>query len=154
MTITIDQFVSREVLTCASQLISSLSSSEGPLQDQALELYYSHPDYESAAKEEGWVEDYDNEGYDCFVYTHEDGDKTYEYEDSWEDLCDSQGIEPYQDEVFEHWIVTPWLGEKLQEQGEVVDTDFAGLTIWGRTTTGQAIQADCVIKKIYNDLRS
>lgn len=29
------------------------------------------------------------------------------------------------------------------------DKDFAGLAIWARTTTGQAIYADAVIERIY-----
>lgn len=34
---------------------------------------------------------------------------------------------------------------------EKVDTDFAGLCIWARTTTGQAIWMDPVIRKIFNE---
>ena len=56
-------------------------------------------------------------------------------------------------EVFEYWVVTPWLGEKLKAHGELV-TEFFNLVIWGRQTTGQLIYADGVIgnitKKILN----
>lgn len=50
-------------------------------------------------------------------------------------------------EVYEHWIVSSWFAGKLKEQGESVGELF-GLTIWGRTTTGQAISMDSVIQQI------
>ena len=67
---------------------------------------------------------------------------TYSEEEGYEDEL----IEPY-----EFWIVTDWLGDKLKAQGEIV-ADFMGFTIWGRTTTGQAILLDYVISKICHDL--
>jgi len=48
----------------------------------------------------------------------------------------------------EHWIVSDWLAEKLIEKGEIIDTDFAGLAVWARTTTGQVIESDEIILKI------
>jgi hypothetical protein len=51
-------------------------------------------------------------------------------------------------EVFEYWLVTPWLGEKLKAHGELVTEDFFNLVIWGRQTTGQLIYADGVIGNI------
>lgn len=62
------------------------------------------------------------------------------------DQCDAER------EVFEHWIVTDWLGRQLEAQGECVERDFYGLTIWGRCTTGQAILLDDVICRIFDDL--
>ena len=55
-------------------------------------------------------------------------------------------------EAYEHWLVTDWLADKLAAKGEMVTKDFMGLTIWGRTCTGQAIYLDNVIEEIYNDL--
>ena len=55
----------------------------------------------------------------------------------------------YAEEALEHWLVSEWLGKRLQEEGEMV-IDFYGLTIWGRTTSGQAIYIDSVIEDIYN----
>lgn len=55
-------------------------------------------------------------------------------------------------EAFEHWLVSRWLGKRLQEKGEMVIFDFLGLgAIWGRTTTGQAIYSDEVIEEIYKE---
>ena len=57
-------------------------------------------------------------------------------------------------EAFEHWIVDGYLASLLEEQGEMVCRDFFGLTIWGRTSTGQAISMDGVIWEILNSLPS
>ena len=57
--------------------------------------------------------------------------------------------EDYPDEALEHWLVSNWLAERLREEGEMV-IDFMDLTIWGRTTSGQAIYIDSVIEDIYN----
>lgn len=54
-------------------------------------------------------------------------------------------------EIFEHWIVTGWLADRLEEKGEAVTRDLLGLTVWGRATTGQAISIDRVICDIYDE---
>lgn len=54
-------------------------------------------------------------------------------------------------EVFEWWLVTEWLFEKLRDKEEVViDSNYGH--IWGRCTTGQAILLDYIITEICNDL--
>jgi len=69
------------------------------------------------------------------------------------DLLDE--IEEFEDEqdrpqeVFEWWIVSNRLIEKLKEKGEVVLEDR---NIWGRTCSGQAILLDSVITDICEDL--
>jgi hypothetical protein len=50
-------------------------------------------------------------------------------------------------EALEHWIVSDWLGRQLEKRGEMV-MEFHGLTIWGRTTSGQQIICDGVIEDI------
>ena len=57
----------------------------------------------------------------------------------------------YQSEVYEYWIVTKWLAQKLAERGEVTG-EVCGLTVWGRTCTGQAISMDYVIQQIAAEL--
>ena len=50
-------------------------------------------------------------------------------------------------EVFEHWLVSDWLLEKLKEQEEpILETDFE--TWWGRTCSGQAIKLDHNIQEL------
>ena len=65
---------------------------------------------------------------------------------------DNHWNEAYYEEVFEHWIVSDHLANKLEEEDETIERDFHGLTVWGRTTTGQAISMDYVIRKIWYDL--
>lgn len=66
-------------------------------------------------------------------------------------LCDAQRLDPYTLEAYEHWIVSRWLASKLSARGEMVG-EVAGLTIWGRCTTGQGISLDYVILKIAEEL--
>lgn len=54
-------------------------------------------------------------------------------------------------DVYEHWIVTDWLGDMLAKRGETVG-DLFDFTIWGRTCTGQAIKLDEVIADIAAEL--
>lgn len=57
--------------------------------------------------------------------------------------------DPEYAEVYEHWIVSSYLADLLQEQGETVVKDFMGIDyIWARCTTGQAIMLDGVIHDI------
>ena len=67
--------------------------------------------------------------------------------DDWEDACSQSNVDPEYDEPMEHWIVSSWLGRKLSEQGEIVES-YLGMTIWGRCTTGQSISLDSVIGEI------
>ena len=55
-------------------------------------------------------------------------------------------------EALEHWVVSSWLAEKLEDKGEMIVYDFLGLTIWGRRTSGQAIYMDGVIGEISSDM--
>ena len=162
--LTPDDLVRREVIYCVSALVSTLasaaytgeSSAEGTdlqsLAEQAFDLASSVPDYESAAREEGWAgPDKDEFGATCFRNAT-DG-QTWAARD-WQALCEDPYIEPLYREVYEHWIVSDWLAEMLEERGEKVDHDFAGLTIWARTTTGQSISIDSVIVDICAALAS
>ena len=52
---------------------------------------------------------------------------------------DEEYLYPFNgDEVLEWWLVTPWLAERLKEQGEII-IDELGCRWWGRLTSGQAI---------------
>lgn len=153
---TIEQFINHNVYFCQSTLMSILTSPEA--QDQlsvmtdcdlkslilqATELSYPMQDYEEAArsigyyeKDDGWVSD----------------SMTPAYLSSAEEVCETQCIEPYQWEVYEYWAVSDVLAHRLQTEGEHVDRDLAGMNVWARTTTGQAISMDGVIQKIFRQL--
>ena len=50
---------------------------------------------------------------------------------------DEEYLYPFNgDEVLEWWLVTPWLAERLKEQGEII-IDELGCRWWGRLTSGQ-----------------
>lgn len=51
------------------------------------------------------------------------------------------------DEIFEWWLVTPWLAERLKEQGEAV-IDALDCHWWGRQSSGQAVYMDAAIQEI------
>ena len=156
MTVTAEQLVRREVHYCVSALVSTLACSGydgkardmNELCDQAYELSMPIDDWEEAAVQEGWSRGHVGEV--KFPMWGKDG--AGESFESAQDLCEEHDIEPYQREVFEHWIVSDWLADKLIEHGEKVDKDFAGLTVWARTTTGQGIASDSVIEAIVAEL--
>lgn len=160
--ITADNLVRRDVYHCISPFVSMLANSSLPIMsqegndlvalcEQAQELAAPIPDYEEAAREAGWQWD---EGGPHF-YRNQPGASAltpYDYQHiqdgDWSALCGAEDIEPYEREVYEHWIVSDWLADKLEAKGEKVDRDFAGLTVWARTTTGQSIAIDGVIEDI------
>jgi hypothetical protein len=174
MTITAQDLVHREVHYCVSGLVHTLASDirnvghKGDLSslcEQAQELCYPIEDYEEALMQEGFQVRHDAVGYyilsnDLAAYedTH-DTSTGYAPKDYYSPIkeaarayCEFLNIEPYQREIFEHWIVSDWLAEKLAAKGERIDTDFAGMTVWGRTTTGQAIYMDSVIQEIHQHI--
>lgn len=152
--LTIEQMVQREVSHCVSTLVHTLSMGYGEphalceiveLTEQAFELSVPTEDYEEAARQEGWqlndVGYWDKPGSDYGT------DAIFA---TAEEACEFDGIDPYEWEIFEHWIVSDWLADKLRARGERVG-ELDGLTVWGRSTTGQAIYMDSVIQAIYRE---
>lgn len=167
MSRTPEQIVAAEVHYCVSSLVSIVAEGVGymierrgePITElayQAAELCSPIDDWEEAAAQSGvdWAKQPNGK---IRVMNAPDGSDMIgtEYDDTryaaiaW---CDWYSVEPYQREVFEHWIVSDWLAEQLAERGEKVDTDFAGMTVWARTTTGQGIASDSVIEAIAADM--
>jgi hypothetical protein len=137
--------VAREVYCNVGGMVCRLAEKED---EQAIEACMPVPDYESAAIDEGWKHAGKRAGdtdEDDFVWLNADSEQ---FDGSARELCEDQRIEPHDREVFEHWAVSNWLAARLEEQGERVDTDFYGLNVWSRTTTGQAIYADECIEQI------
>ncbi|MES2903304.1 MAG: hypothetical protein V4696_03885 [Pseudomonadota bacterium] len=177
----VDEFarklIEREVCYCVSGLVSSLqkisndvlsarSQELGFDEDDMLALAYRDPtadDYRDAAPD-GFTVSQGEDGQwiwldaseaDCF---DEDSPEVARHEselDAWRDLFDSRADmidRPDGAEVYEHWLVTDYFAAKLEAKGERIVRDVAGLTIWGRSTTGQAIYADGVIQEIAAEL--
>jgi len=158
----LDRFVQQNVLCCLSFMVATLASANGVtdvnsytdlanLTEQAAELASPVDDYEEAARQAGWEPYTDKFGVACWRETSGD-DMARTWAGDAEDVCREFDIEPYQWEVYEHWAVDSRFAEHLLAQGEKVDTDFAGLCVWARTTTGQAISMDGVITRIWNEI--
>lgn len=58
----------------------------------------------------------------------------------------------YYNEPYEWWIVSDWLAERLAKHNEVLIRE-GNRCIWGRCTTGQAIQLDWVMKQIWKEFK-
>jgi hypothetical protein len=147
MTISIQDFVKREVIYCVSALIHSLTDYETcpAFAEQAQRLFESDPNFERAARGEGWQFDANKQTF----YRDKEIEPAAE---DWEDLCLWQNIEPHCPEILEHWIVSEQLARKLQAKGERVSLDFQGLIIWGRSQNDQEIFMDDVIQDIYSEM--
>ncbi len=146
--------VDTNVLVSVSALINELSSDEKYM-DMIFDLL-SQPDFKTPARDAGFIVEDRPDG---FYWSSDvpapaaDGPFTTA-ENAWESACDAEGIDPYINEVYEHWIVTPWLAHQLEERGEVIDHDFLGMVIWGRCATGQEIAVDAVMIDIIKTVRS
>ena len=90
-----------------------------------------------------------NNVYYCVSYLVRELSKDEKHLDNLSDVLHQWGAsDDSYEEALEHWIVSDWLADKLAEENEMVTKDFLGLTIWGRTTSGQSIDMDYVIQKI------
>lgn len=89
------------------------------------------------------------------LYDDEDCDfQINETAEDWKELCEDGFInaDDYRRDIYEHWIISDWFAGKLEEHGELVLRDFFGMTVWGRTTSGQAILLDWIISAIAEDM--
>lgn len=130
----IEQLVSREIYFNQSHLMDDLILKPHPDQIEHIENFY---DESSEA-----VEDY----LTCETDIEE---ATWQELDVHEclNLAKEEGFAPSPQEIFEWWLVSDWLADKLKEfEQPVLANDYG--TWWGRTTTGQAIKMDYVIRKI------
>jgi hypothetical protein len=157
----VETMVRQEVLLCLSGLVHTLASADGAIEnrrhgsnakeaadlmEQAPELSYPVQDWEGAAEEAGW---YRTSATDPTYWRNNSAEADgYAYHTAQE-ACEAFEIEPHDRDVYEHWAVTEWLADQLEAQGEKVDRDFAGLIVWARTTTGQAISMDSVIEAVH-----
>lgn len=123
------------------------------------------PDYLSSLQAHGWdyeegvlVNRNDSVYYDGIYLLDIDVDNLdvlYEQGDIQTEkaLCELIDIGLEYFPVLEYYIVSLWLGKELKKQGEVVDFDFLGLVVWGRSTTSSSVKDDEVIMRIYDKYR-
>lgn len=141
----VGEFVNREVHYNVSTLISDLAKNDaGEYWDNILAVCVTD-DWQTAAEDAGW-----RYNFDAGAMNHDDHDPHLDH--TWQDICEEFDIEPHQIEAYEHWIVSDWLADQLESMSEMVSKDIHGLTVWGRTTTGQSILLDRVICDIYDRL--
>jgi hypothetical protein len=165
------RLVSQDVRYCVSGLISTLWSKDwfpetGIDPDQLSSVSWRQPDADdyrealSYTDGAGHLTVSQGDGVWFYATTDSDGDSLDEgqgYDETeagaWRAGYDSLRIDhPDGTECLEHWLVTDDLARRLREQGEAVADDIAGLTVWGRCTSGQAIYADAVIQRIARDI--
>ena len=98
------------------------------------------------------VEDLDSTDPDVDVYRCFKELKEFieESDNNAQEYCELNNLDPHIIEALEHWIVSDWLAEKLEKQGEMIGEVF-GLNIWGRACSGQWIGLDYSIQKAYMD---
>ena len=155
-----DQIVNSEVHYCVSYLVSTLANgchavtSDGAvlrdMAEQAAELACPVLDWHEALEQNGWRRATDAERALGFLtWQQEDGEQSDEMAET---IANEHGPDPYERDVFEHWIVSDWLANQLETRGEKVDRDFAGMIVWARTTSGQGIASDSVIRAIAADV--
>ena len=87
------------------------------------------------------------------TYIDHNDEEVTDIADSAKEACDIDRLDPYEyaRDIFEHWAVSVWLADKLREHGEKV-CEFSNFQVWARTTTGQRICDDYVMRKIAESL--
>lgn len=159
--ITIDAFAHREIIYCVSHLVSEIASKEI---DYWPNLAYQK-DWETPADYHVHNRMNEAELREFLSYKDENHEHIKSSDihllrrlvwlllepNEYEDFCNEHDLEDAYTEIYEYWIVSDYLAEKLERHGEVIEKDFYGLTIWGRTCTGQSITMDSVIQKIFKE---
>jgi len=82
-------------------------------------------------------------------------DRNIELIDEAKEEFESETEETKQQEVYSWYLVTDWLGEKLEQMGEpILKAEDYNAVWWGRTVFGQQIEADGTIQKIVKKFSS
>lgn len=150
------KLVEREVIACVSYLVSHFAQNPdaccGEVEyDDVLNLCQRMPDHSERIEEiderleeiQTELDDVDSPGKDHSAIEY----GATELEEEKEQLeSDDDPIE-----ALEHWIVSDWFASKLAEKGEITG-ELLGLTLWGRTCSGQMIALDSVIREIASDM--
>jgi hypothetical protein len=146
----IEKFVRNEIIANMSLIVPEIIKA----QDNEEDYYnlYSQEDYYSAIIEYNFDEEEEKELLEEWdIETIEDLTAT---ESDLYDIANRYNIDPIIHEVYEYYSVSGFLADRLETEGEIVERDFFGHTIWGRCTTGQSVTLDYVIRKIVTDLHN
>jgi len=170
-----EKFIEQHVYANVNSMVEYIinkghEDSEAPFNLDDVTNYYTYPeyintfanflggDYDMWQAEIERLNDLKNELEDkepADLYTTDNAKETIQYTNSQaieqieEDIESLENLENEPQDIFEWWMVSSYLCEKLEAQGCCV-IDSEG--IWGRTTTGQAILLDYVITRICADM--
>ena len=134
-----DNLVAKEVLQNQNALVNELLENEFFSYDDIENLYQKITKDEVLELVEPQIDGEDFKKLEKMT----DEQVLNQYDQEVQEMIDKQ--EPQ--EIFEWWLVSDWLLERLEEQGEpILKTDFGNW--WGRTCTGQAIALDHNIQEI------
>lgn len=170
-----DRIVREDVLLCVSVLVSDLQNVIANLDlsaarnlsfsdEDLLQLSYraaDADDYVEQAPERITLLQVESEGNrwewmgpnSDVVYTDDGGEYFDSALEAAQSAYEANGwSDPDGREIYEHWAVSSFLADALEKRGETVVRDFAGMTVWGRPTTGQSITMDHVIQEIARDI--
>jgi len=136
-------FVHNEVYTCISDMAQYLFDYDG-------EKYASYDDFSNTYEIKcphclERLGDWD----ELLDFDEDTMQETHLCPYCYKDIPDEPDSEPV--EILEYYLVSPWLGVRLRQNGECVLPRY-GAWIWGRQCSGQAILLDRVISVICNDL--
>ncbi len=149
-----EKFVSQHVYANVNTMVEYIinkgfEDSDAPFTIEDVSNYYTYPEYTGEyANFEGGSEEEKQKEIERLkgIIENQINDDNTDIETDIEAL---ENLESEPQEVFEWWMVSNYLAEKLNEYGEcIIDSE----NIWGRTTTGQAILLDYVITKICADM--
>ena len=155
---TIEHIIEQEIFTNASWLISSLCRLEDPelmnVDQEALFDVCQQHDY-SVAPDGYEIEKTDYAYYWYQVAETDDDDMESSSSvfstpeaacaDAWDDYGDTP--EDYI-EALQHWIISDWLAEKIQQVGGMAAIDICGFAIWGRSECGQGLDIDSTLNAV------
>lgn len=150
-----EKLAQREVVHCCSQMVWELGTEETSSSNNLEDLFCPPPPDidECELIDDGTLDTVVQLRGEEFRYSQEVRENHIDHNGDLDlDGIFRQAVADYEPpEVLEHWIVTPWFGKRLKAQGEAVGELF-DFTIWGRTTSGQAIALDRVIYDIAADM--
>jgi len=75
----------------------------------------------------------------------------HDKEDAFRNACEEYNLRWDYSAILEHWSVDSRFAKLLEAQGAVIADDVMGLTIWGRTSTGQSVALDHVVREAFAD---
>ena len=147
----VENYIKNEVLCNQSYLVDALLAVDPSVRhySQWWDDMFKGFQYEEIENLYPDPEDWDID--ECREYCEErgiDGDRVEDDVESWRKAI-QESAEPA--EVFEWWLVSPWLARELRALNEPIlePHEGYGAIWWGRTCTGQAIALDPTFYEIY-----